>query len=66
MAAHYRQTIVNILKEFDMNAHSDKFYNDLAWEGLQHTVAWDQLSLTERTRIINQINNYKSTGNKIV
>lgn len=43
---------------------SDNFYNDLAWEGLQNTVAWNELSSNEKTRIINAINDYKNNGNK--
>ena len=64
MAAHYRQTIVDILKEFDNNQHSNQFYNDLAWEGLQGTTSWNELPGTEQTRIKNVISNFKSTGNK--
>lgn len=64
MASHYRTTIVDMLKEFDNNQHTDSFYNDLAWEGLQGTVSWNELSSNEKTRIINAINNYKNNGNK--
>ena len=64
MAAHYRETIADILKEFDGNQHSNQFYMDLAWEGLHGTVAWNNLSNSERTRITNEVENYKSIGNK--
>lgn len=64
MAAHYRTTIVEIRKEYDNNGHSNQFYNDLAWEGLHNTTAWDQESPAERTRITNAIINLKNNGNK--
>ena len=64
MATHYRKTISNILRTFDNNQHSSQFYNDLAWEGLQGTTAWNKLSNSERNRIIIVIKEYKSTGNK--
>ncbi|WP_318311119.1 hypothetical protein [Flagellimonas crocea] len=64
MAAHYRSAIVDILKEMDSNQHSDQFYDDLAWEGLHNTVAWNSLSNSERTRITNVISNFKLIGNK--
>ncbi|RAV27410.1 hypothetical protein DN748_18775, partial [Sinomicrobium soli] len=64
MAAHYRQTIVDILKEFDNTQHTNQFYNDLAWEGLSGTTAWNELSSTERIRITNVISSYKGIGNK--
>ncbi len=35
MATHYRETIANILQNFDNNQNSSRqFYNDLAWGGL--------------------------------
>lgn len=55
---------ITILKEFDNNNHSDAFYNDLAWEGLQGTVAWDSLTTTEQNRIKNTILNYRENGSK--
>ncbi|WP_407268041.1 hypothetical protein [Tenacibaculum maritimum] len=64
MAAHYRRAIVDILKVFDNNQHSNQFYDDLAWEGLHGTVAWNNLSSSERNRIINVINRYKTNGKK--
>lgn len=64
MAAHYRTTIVEALKEFDGNRQSLSFYNDLAWEGLTATVVWQNLPLSEKTRITNFITNYKKNGSK--
>ena len=64
MAGHYRETIVDIIKEFDNNQNSDQFYNDLAWEGLQNTTSWDQLSPDQKIRIAKVITEYKKDGNK--
>jgi hypothetical protein len=52
MAAHYRSMVVNALKGFDNNQHSDAFYNAIAWIGLKETVAWDDPSVDQ-----DQINN---------
>lgn len=53
MAAHYRKTIVQGLNEYDNDQHSDAFYEDLAWRGLEKTSSWDQLvSSSDSTRII--------------
>ena len=51
-------------KEFDYNQHGEQFYNDLAWEGLQDTVAWNNLSESEKNRIRDSIQSHKSTGEK--
>ncbi|NCP20573.1 MAG: hypothetical protein GW847_01080 [Zetaproteobacteria bacterium] len=64
MASNYRTTIVDMLKEFDNNQHTESFYSDLAWEGLQGTVAWNELSSNEKTRIIKAVKDYKNNGNK--
>lgn len=64
MAAHYRNTIVNILRDFDNNVNSSQFYNDLAWEGLQNTSSWLAQNQEERNRIINAILDYKNSGEK--
>lgn len=64
MVAHYRNTIVNILADFDNNANTNQFYNDLVWEGLQNTTSWNELDSEERTRIINAVIDFKNSGNK--
>lgn len=65
MAQHYRQIIVQVLKQFDKNAHSDQFYNSLSWIGLigegifnpttalpsNPSVAWGKLPLSDRLNI---------------
>ncbi|MFI2741964.1 hypothetical protein ACG2LH_04430 [Zhouia sp. PK063] len=61
MAQHYRQTIADVLKEYDNGEHSDQFYLDLAWEGLNHSniTAWkDAISQEERDRIDETIQDY--------
>ena len=64
MAAHYVGTIAGMLKEFDNSQNTNSLYTDLAWEGLQNTVTWNNLSNSEKDRIINTVKNYKSTGTK--
>ena len=64
MASHFRETISSSLKDFDNNQQSQQLYDDLAWVGLQGTVAWNNLSLSERRLITSAVINYKSSGNK--
>ncbi|WP_291870499.1 hypothetical protein [Maribacter sp.] len=64
MAQHYRQTIADILKAYDNNQNTNPFYNDLAWEGLQDTIAWENLSSSEKERVKKTIRSHKSNGNK--
>ncbi|WP_192348783.1 hypothetical protein [Algoriphagus sp. Y33] len=64
MAAHYRETIVDILREFDNSQHTDQFYDDLSWVGLQRTVSWSSLSGSDTTRIIQTVQNNRQNGNK--
>ncbi|MCZ8329743.1 MAG: hypothetical protein O9282_00370 [Flavobacterium sp.] len=57
MAQHYRTIIVNALKEYD-NTKPESLYQALAWEGLKNTVAWNNLSTTEKNNINTIINNF--------
>ena len=65
MAAHYIDVISDIISEFDNNNHNRQFYEDIAWEGLHKTSSWDSLKSNERSRILRNIKNLKSSGNKI-
>ena len=66
MATHYRQTIADILKDFDNNQHSNQFYMDLSWEGLRYDgttgnnaiYTWTSLPPSEKERIEDVIENY--------
>jgi hypothetical protein len=76
MAQHYRQTIIQTLKEFDNNSHTDQFYNALAWNGLMGegnfnattglptnpTVAWQNIPQNDRIQIITTSNNFNTTN----
>ena len=76
MAAYYRETIAQGLKQYDNGQHTDAFYNALAWEGLSeikdannnhemiYTEAWNKLTLTEQTAILQIITNEKQNGSK--
>lgn len=60
MASHYRQTIADILKDFDNNQHQSQFYLDVAWEGLikSNITSWTDLSLSEKDRIKKVLGDY--------
>lgn len=60
MATHYRDMMIEALKDFDNNQHSDEFYNALSWVGLQGTNAWNHPSINQTAitaSIINIIQN---------
>ncbi|NJN27970.1 MAG: hypothetical protein HC819_19355 [Cyclobacteriaceae bacterium] len=69
MAAHYIDIIGQALKEFDGAVQSDQYYDDIAWDGLMGnydaagnlvtTIAWNQLSQTDKNRILGNISNHK-------
>lgn len=61
MAQHYRDIIKQALEEFD-NTHTDEIYEALAWTGLQNTVAWNNLSQSERDNISQTIANFNSNN----
>ena len=63
MAAYYVDVIASALQEFDNSQQPYQFYKDMAWNGLQGTVAWNNLSDTERTRIVNTVVNNRTNGN---
>ena len=63
MAAHYIQTIADVMKAYDTASQTDQFYRDLAWEGLKGTTAWNNLSSNERQRINTNIQNYIVANN---
>jgi len=60
MAQHYRGIIVQALKEFDNNFHSEELYQSLAWVGLMNTTAWNNLSQTEKNSILLIIANFEN------
>ncbi|WP_325261048.1 hypothetical protein [Flavobacterium sp.] len=74
MAQHYRQIIIQVLKQYDNNQHSDEFYNALAWIGLMGegeievdsvtglppvpSVAWKNVPLDQRLQILSIYKNF--------
>ena len=75
MADFYRSTIALGLKQYDNGKRSDQFYNDMAWAGLriinnpetggsETSIAWDNLSPQEKSRVISNISNYFHNGAK--
>lgn len=64
MAAHYINTIVNGLQEYDNNQHSESFYESIAWKGLQGTTVWNQLSTDQQEYYNSEYQVFLSTGSK--
>ncbi|MBF0694655.1 MAG: hypothetical protein IR153_06320 [Flavobacterium sp.] len=62
MAQHYRDVIINMLKEFDNNSQSDEVYEALAWQGLMNTTAWNNLDASQQAAIINTITTFETTN----
>ncbi|GAA4278045.1 hypothetical protein [Aquimarina mytili] len=65
MAEKYLGIIVDAIKAYDKNQHSEQFYKDLAWGGLHNTEAYRELPDSEERRIEQVIENFNATGNKI-
>lgn len=61
MAAHYRTTISDLLKEFQPGL-SQNVYDSLAWVGLKNTVSWNSLTTAEKNAINNTIDTFNSSG----
>ncbi len=75
MAQHYTSTIADIVEEFDNNSLSRQVYEDIAWAGLriinnpvtngtETSIAWDNLSPQEKSRVISNLSNYFHNGTK--
>jgi hypothetical protein len=78
MAQHYRQIVVQVLKQYDGNAHSDEFYNALAWIGLMGegefpidsptglppvpSVAWKNVPQSQRLQILSIYKDFLNTN----
>ena len=64
MAAHYINTMADLLKELDIGQNSNQFYEDIAWEGLMGTSTYIRLNETEKQRVENTIKQLMKNGNK--
>ena len=68
MASHYRSTIADMLQQFDNFRLPRSAYENLAWAGLgkieknQETIAWQNLTETEKTIITNLLNQHIFSG----
>lgn len=51
MAQHYIGIIIDALKQYDNNQHTQAQYEAIAWIGLEGTVAWNNLTQSERDNI---------------
>lgn len=63
MAAHYRGILKNFLKQIDSSI-TDSQAESMAWVGLQGTVAWSNLGITNQTNILNTYNNWKANASQ--
>lgn len=61
MAEHYRDLIEDALREFN-GSLTDEIYEALAWQGLKNTVAWNNLSYSEKYGIENTILNFENSN----
>lgn len=59
MAAHYRDIIVDAIKEFD-DSFDEEIYQALAWTGLHGTISWENLTNEERAAIVQIRNQFKN------
>lgn len=55
MANKYRNVIKEAMKQYDGNQHNEGYYDALSWNGLKNTTAWNKLSDTEKTKILETI-----------
>jgi len=58
MAQHYVDIIKTAISEYDNNAHSQETYEAIAWMGLYDTIAWNNLTTEEQTRLETNINTF--------
>jgi len=62
MADKYRGVIKEALKQYDKNLHNEDYYDALSWNGLKNTAAWNKLSDTEKTKILQTIQTIYKNG----
>jgi hypothetical protein len=68
MATHYVGVIADLIQEFDNNSLSRQIYEDISWAGLRvleanvNSIAWDNLSETEQSRILSNLNQFFHNG----
>ncbi|MDT0641589.1 hypothetical protein RM553_01975 [Zunongwangia sp. F363] len=61
MAQHYRNVIINSLKEFD-DSYSDDVYEALSWVGLKNSIAWNNLSQAQKNSINSTLYNFENNN----
>ncbi|MCS4238278.1 hypothetical protein M2306_001614 [Myroides gitamensis] len=64
MAAHYIEIVKNALKAYD-NSFDEKYYDALAWLGLQSTTSWNRLGKKKQEEIIKNYKELKSIAPKM-
>lgn len=64
MAELYRGIIIEGIKAYDEENHTDQFYSDLAWIGLFDSEDYRALGASEINRIESVQNSFLETGNK--
>ncbi|MGG8498158.1 hypothetical protein ACQY1Q_17290, partial [Tenacibaculum sp. TC6] len=61
MAQHYRNTIKEILIKFDSKQNND-VYEALSWVGLKGTIAWNNLSQSEKDKIEQVLKDFENNN----
>ncbi len=60
MAQSYVKMMANALAQFDKNQHTQEFYQNIAWTGLQRTKAYDKLSDVQKQQFYNSLKQAKN------
>lgn len=68
MASHYRSIVADMLQQFGNYKLARSVYENLAWTGLgkiennQEIMAWQNLTVPEKTTITSLLNHYIFSG----
>ena len=68
MAQHYIEIIADMVEEFDNSSQPRQVYEDISWAGLReievlnNSIAWDNLSSTDQSRILNNLSQHFFNG----
>ncbi|WP_035690622.1 hypothetical protein [Flavobacterium sp. F52] len=63
MAAHYQNTMISFLKNYDSKLTAAQ-YEAIAWAGLKGTSSWNALTQAKKTSLINIYNSWLASANK--
>lgn len=63
MAAHYQDTMISFLKNYDPTL-TDAQYEAISWAGLKGTSSWNALTQTKKTSLTDIYNSWLASANK--